>query len=442
MGGAEVREKLDSSTAMIRQMRHQLFLLSRRLACIKGRSVALRQRLEMAAGCGVGGDVRVRKIVDELVEAQANDRLEGKGVLLEMLLDMVKNLNRRVNRGKRYSDTTRHFFSVLLLWGGPRVASFVELNMGGPRTETLRKTLRLPPMDFTCINFETMDRVSLWMKDILVSLGIEPGSVGVEVQEDETGCAATGVFVHKTGSIENFCGPAGHQTCELNGHSIPLNRDNFTAPTTKGYEEVCAAFRDNRLSSYARAMVIQLLLEAPGGISFPVLLSPTCNRFDAVFVAQQHQQIIALWPTTFLNRVGPLVTFASDGDSRRRHIAVDALVGHEGGSRYILDAPSITMGPRQTVGADGAVQVTPSHSQDHIHNTKKGFNALMSTARSLTIGKYLVSNNHLYEMLDYFGSIDQSWKHGLLQGMCTLLVLKCVLHRRLASPSTLSRCNA
>jgi hypothetical protein len=279
------------------------------------------------------------------------------------------------------------------------------------------------------------------MEEMLLSLGIKPGSVGVEIQEDETGSIAEGVFVHNTCSIENFCGKRGHSNCELNGFSILLDRANFAAPTTAAYEQICAAF-SNRLGCYTRLMLVHLLIEGPGALSFPILLAPTCNRFDAEQVAAQHQQIIALWPTTFLNRVGPLVTFASDGDSRRRHIAVDALVGHEGESRYILDAPSITMGPRQTVGADGAVQVTPSHSQDHIHNTKKGFNALMSTARSLTIGKYLVSNNHLYEMLDYFGSIDQSWKHGLLQGMCTLLVLKCVLHRRLASPSTLSRCNA
>jgi hypothetical protein len=276
-------------------------------------------------------------------------------------------------------------------------------------------------MDFTCINLATMDRVSLWMQDILSSLGIEPGSVGVEIQEDETGSAAQGVFVHSTCSIENFCGKAGHKVCELNGFSIPLDRGDFAEPTTQGYDAVCAAFRDNRLGCYTRAMVVHLLIEGPGGLSCPILLAPTCNRFDAAFVRAQEKQIIELWPQTFLKRVGPLVAFGSDGDARRRQNALINLMGPlgEGESRYILGAPSITMGPRQTEGANGAVSVAPSHTQDHIHNVKKGFNAIGSKARTLVIGRFSITMNHFFEVVEYFAS--EPWRHGLQKGMCVYI---------------------
>jgi hypothetical protein len=42
----------------------------------------------------------------------------------------------------RWSNQTKALYEILLVWAGPRVTSLLQLNLGGPAVETIRKGLR------------------------------------------------------------------------------------------------------------------------------------------------------------------------------------------------------------------------------------------------------------------------------------------------------------
>jgi hypothetical protein len=48
----------------------------------------------------------------------------------------------------RWSDSTKALYEVLLFWAGPRITSLLQLNIGGPSLETIRKGLREPVRGF------------------------------------------------------------------------------------------------------------------------------------------------------------------------------------------------------------------------------------------------------------------------------------------------------
>lgn len=62
--------------------------------------------------------------------------LENKNTLKGMLETVARNFHVEKN-GKRYQTPFKLFLKVLLLWGGPRIANFVALNLGGPEIHSI-----------------------------------------------------------------------------------------------------------------------------------------------------------------------------------------------------------------------------------------------------------------------------------------------------------------
>ena len=53
----------------------------------------------------------------------------------------------------------------------------------------------------------------------------------------------------------------------------------------EGYNTIFSAFRNNVIGNYARAIILNPL--APNLPRLPILIMPTCNRFDTDFVHRQ-----------------------------------------------------------------------------------------------------------------------------------------------------------
>jgi hypothetical protein len=88
-----------------RALQFQVYFQTRRIAALKGRVLELVERVEEAAGRG-----DVRKVVDELVRAQAT--LAGKRVLLNFIYDLARNANAKSAKGKRWSTSTKNLYEV------------------------------------------------------------------------------------------------------------------------------------------------------------------------------------------------------------------------------------------------------------------------------------------------------------------------------------------
>ena len=89
-----------------------------------------------------------------------------------------------------------------------------------------------------------------------------------------------------------------------------------------GYNTIINAFQNFTVGCHARAILINPL--HPGYPKIPVLIHPSCNRFDAEFVQNQWDQTQHFYNEHLREFIGPLLGRASDGDSRRRKLMLRA----------------------------------------------------------------------------------------------------------------------
>jgi hypothetical protein len=105
------------------------------------------------------------------------------------------------------------------------------------------------------------------------------------------------------------------------------------------YKAICDAFEQNQRATCGRLMIINPLHK--GLPKLVVLFQATCNRFDAVFVREQWQQVSQLWQPDMAAALGPLLGHASDGDARRRALQLEDYHSPKT-TPYMLPAPGFT----------------------------------------------------------------------------------------------------
>ena len=89
------------------------------------------------------------------------------------LLHTVSNNLHREAKGKRYSKSIRDFYEALLILGGPKLATSVATNIGGPGINTIyhwrkQKCLQLSPLP--CV--ENFKQIVEMYKGIMQKLNI------------------------------------------------------------------------------------------------------------------------------------------------------------------------------------------------------------------------------------------------------------------------------
>ena len=75
----------------------------------------------------------MKTVCYNLKKGADNGFLEDRTTLKGLLETVSKNFHVEKN-GKRYQAPFKLFLDVLLLWGGPRIANFVALNLRGTRS--------------------------------------------------------------------------------------------------------------------------------------------------------------------------------------------------------------------------------------------------------------------------------------------------------------------
>ena len=127
-------------------------------------------------------------------EAHKQGKLQGKDAVWEFVQDIFHNLVRSKS-GRRYSASTQSIYEMIKLWGGPRLHSFISLNLDGPSISTnlsqVRKSLKYIPGEQEYI-FETIEKVYASYK---AKHGIDETVVKKYVR-----------WVEKSDTLVGFCG--------------------------------------------------------------------------------------------------------------------------------------------------------------------------------------------------------------------------------------------
>lgn len=81
----------------------------------------------------------VFRFCKDVCEAHKQGKLQGQDEVCEFFKDIFHNLM-HVKVGRRYNTSTKSLCEMIKLWGGPRLHSFINLNLDGPSIIiTLRK---------------------------------------------------------------------------------------------------------------------------------------------------------------------------------------------------------------------------------------------------------------------------------------------------------------
>jgi hypothetical protein len=235
------------------------------------------------------------------------------------------------------------------------------------------------------------------LSKIMQKRGISPGTVISQASEDETAVIAEVRWNQRLDALIGFCGKVGdNHKCDPGGVVVQLGGANGVGNV---YEQIMSAFEENRIGWYGRLIMINPLCE--GLPSIPVLFQSTCNRFDADLVRRQWNELSVCWQEAGgLKDVGMLIGHASDGDARRRKLMLEDLTRALPPERCFTlpNCPSFTL----VAHVHPNEGVSGIHSQDSIHNGKKGINPLDSPHRCLLIGDHMATIQHLFAVFDAF----------------------------------------
>lgn len=83
----------------------------------------------------------VVRFCKDVCEAHKQGKLQGKDAVWKFVKDIFQNLM-HAKAGRRYSTSTKSLYEMIKLWGGPRLHSFISLNLDGPSISTTLRKVR------------------------------------------------------------------------------------------------------------------------------------------------------------------------------------------------------------------------------------------------------------------------------------------------------------
>ena len=232
------------------------------------------------------------------MKANMTSQLEHRDVLAQMLQTVSLSLN--VKKGRRYKSSKKLFYDVILLWGGPRKAEFVAMNLAGPEIHSIFRWWHSESKSVKSgLSVENFQMVSS------IYEAIKTDACSSSLAEDETAIVGAVQYLPEKDVTTCFCGEAGpHHQCSLNAEVVVGNG-------IEGYQNIVNAFATKKIATQACAVIINPL--HPDLPKIPIIIHPTCNRFDAMFVQYQCTSSCQLYDAHLHNTLWPLMGHSSDG---------------------------------------------------------------------------------------------------------------------------------
>lgn len=127
----EMQQKLKEQKEKLDYKESQLVFLKSKNLRLRMRKRSLDEKLAEFARRG-----SMKAICHNLDKAAQNGYLKDRNTLVGVLQTVARNFHVEKN-GRRYQSSFKLFLEVLLLWGGPRVATFVAINLCGPEIHSI-----------------------------------------------------------------------------------------------------------------------------------------------------------------------------------------------------------------------------------------------------------------------------------------------------------------
>ena len=382
----EMQRKLKTQKEKLDEKDSQLFFLQSKNLRLRIRKQTMKEKLAEFAR-----RESMKAICHNLEKAAENGYLNDRNTLVGVLQTVSRNFHVEKN-GRRYQSSFKLFLEVLLLWGGPRIATFVAINLWGPEIHSMYRWRKqhLVHLDggLEESNFKVLGKL---YSEAMRNLGIK--HVPVLAAEDETAILGQISYSESSDELLGFRGVSGADHKCLDSFTVVVGNG------VQGYNTIVNAFNECKIAPFARAIILNAL--HPKLPRIPVLVMPTCNKFDHQFVFRQWQTVERLYEQELQEIVGPLIGNSSGGDSRRRKVMLQ-LATNNIGSRFrpVPRELGFVLSCRKVEMENGYV-IKDSCDQDYIHNHKKLLNPLDHASRVLMLGNFMVHMNHLqlvYEM--------------------------------------------
>lgn len=392
----EMLAKLSHQSKIIQKKDGEIFFSKTHLARARLRIRSLDEKLKEFARRG-----SMSAICNKLQLASDEGKLKDKKVLVSLFDTVSRNLHVK-NKGQRYQAPLKMFYEVLMIWGGPRLVNFVALNLHGPEIHSVfrwRNDNSIPvKVGLDIDNFKALVPIFTELNE---QLGIR---VPVLLAEDETAIVANVSYDQARDVLQGFCGP------NRPDHKCVENAEVPVGEGVQGYDTIVQAFQDKRIGTHARVIMINPL--HPLLPKIPILIHPTCNRFDHEFVREQWMRVEDFYNQHLAQIVGPLCGHSSDGDTRRRKLMLQD-VSSEDGDRFrpIAVEHGFIFSARKHDLEDGSYSVSGFPDQDYVHNHKKLINHLFHASRNLVMGTHIVHSNHLVYVCNRFPFEEHKLNH-------------------------------
>ena len=129
-GSMELQERCRETAEQLHLARHAL----RRTALMYRNTVMMSARDAAETSNVAAVASRLQTLVDEI------DRGDGDHLAScqRLVMDVLRNFTRLPN-GMKYNATTKDFYTVLRVWGGPRLVAFVAENLNGPNVRSVKR---------------------------------------------------------------------------------------------------------------------------------------------------------------------------------------------------------------------------------------------------------------------------------------------------------------
>ena len=214
----------------------------------------------------------VFRFCKDVCKAHKQGKLQGKDVVWEFSKDIFHNLM-HAKSGRRYSTSTKSLYEMIKLWGGPRLHSFISLNLDGP---SISMTLRQVKNSLAYIPGEhehIFEAVGKFYASYKSKYGIDGPSL-VFLVEDETVVKKYVRWVEKSDTLVGFCGTKEEH--QRQSHFFVRVGDKDV-----GYEIIRDSFKNNVIIHYSHVIIANPLHENLPRLV--VVVHPTCNRFNGNF---------------------------------------------------------------------------------------------------------------------------------------------------------------
>ena len=255
----EMVEKLIEQKEKLDQKDDQLFFVTSKAVRLRIRAGSLRDKLKEYSRRG-----SFKAVCYKLQKAADLGMLDDKNTLKAMLETVSRNLHVEKN-GKQYRPSFKLFLEVLLMLGGPRIATFVATNLGGPEIHSIYRWRNQHRIDISGGIQETnFKKLGPLYKEAMAN--IKSSSVPVLAAEDETAIIGRVTYHQDTDELFGFCGVNGQQHACLDHFAVVVGDGE------EGFTTIVMPLRSTRLAPLVEQYY--LTHSIPIFLALPFLLCP------------------------------------------------------------------------------------------------------------------------------------------------------------------------